>query len=257
MKNTCKIYEENGVRYQFASKKLLMQINQKKHNAQSIGEKLTKAKIMNELAEQHCVSVEAVKNWMYGYNGPSDMEQVIKLGKYFDIDYHELLEKEEEEMAENTKITGIVTDWQAQYTKDKIREIYRAILSYIDSAGFYYRKLNRVDEGLTEEEKTELIGQARPALVALYNNAFNTLESSMLDIPEDMYEKIEEYFWLDLSDYIDLICGSEHTVDEEMEPDPDIDIEQYEQEAMIRMVEFFGGGYRKELRQLFEDYIVK
>ncbi len=264
MKNTYKAYEENGVRYRFASKKLLMQINQKKHNAQSLGEKITKAKIMNEIAEQQCVSVEAVKNWMYGYNGPSDMEQVIKLGMYFDINYHELLEKEEDEMAESNKITGIVTDWQAQYTKERIREIYRAILNYIERCKYYYQRMFVQGAGTSDEVK-KMGNLAEIELNALYNNANSQLEHSMLDIPEDMYEKVEQYLWTELSDYIDIMSGTYEQDYEEPDPgdemeensETDPEIEHWMEESDRYLAEFFGGRYRKDLRELFEDYIVK
>ena len=82
---TIKLYEEEGTNYQFDSEKFKMLINQKKLYLNQMHKKTTKAEIMESIAGELCVSTEAIKNWMYGYNGPSDIEQVKKIGDCLEV----------------------------------------------------------------------------------------------------------------------------------------------------------------------------
>ena len=63
----------------------------------------------------------------------SDLEQVKLLGEFFEIDYHKLLKKEEGHMKDTMLTVDIETETQRNYTKERIREIYRAMLKFIDS----------------------------------------------------------------------------------------------------------------------------
>ena len=93
MQKIVKTYNEEGVKYQFDSKKMLMYANQMKSELQMRGKKLNKSNIMKELAEKLYISEDAVKSWMYGNNGPSDLEQVKLVADYFGVEYHQLLDK--------------------------------------------------------------------------------------------------------------------------------------------------------------------
>ena len=121
---------------------MLIRINQRKHNLQNAGKKTTKAAIVEELAEKCFVSAEAIKNWMYGHNGPSELEQVKTLGEYFETDYHQLLKKEEGQMTTtNEDNKGTMNEAQVTYTKERVREIYKAMINYIDRCRYYYYEL--------------------------------------------------------------------------------------------------------------------
>ena len=255
MKNTCKTYEENGIKYRFDSQKLLVQVNQRKHYLQNAGKKVTKALIMDELAEKCYVTVEAIKNWMYGYNGPSEMEQVKVLADYFEIDYHQLL-KEEEIMTNGKEMTSkTVNEAQAIYTKDRIREIYQGMLAFVHRGReWYYSLLVGNEEELLDKEYQKQVLAANAELRAMFNNIAYRLENSMLDIPQASYEKIYNFLWTELDDYVDLIASP--TIVEDAEKGRDPEDEDYYDLAMDHISEFLDGGYNNDLRELFREYIV-
>ncbi len=254
MKNTCKIYEENNIRYQFAARNLLMLINQRKHSFQTTGTKMTKTAIMEEIADKLFVSSEAVKNWMYGYNGPSEIEQVKKLGDYFEVDYHQLLVREDEPMNNMEKRIDYLTEAQIDYTKNRVREIYKAIVDYYHNCRSYYYIFKAKQENELSEEDVKEMYLANGELKRDFSRITDLLEYSMLDLPEDFYNKVLAYLWVDMIDYIDVItCPKSDNNDE---------WEQYSEwkEVVENMYESLGeflkNEYQKELRELFKDYIV-
>ncbi len=257
MKNTCKVYEENGIRYQFEANELLIRINQRKHNLQNAGKKVTKAAIVEELAEKCYVSTEAIKNWMYGHNGPSELEQVKTLGEYFETDYHQLLKKEEGQMTNsNEKNNGTMNEAQVTYTKERVREIYRSIINYIDRCRYYYYELMPLEEeDLKDENYRQSVLRANTELRTLFNTITLQLKYSMLDIPEGFYKKVYDYLWVELNDFIELIADSQE--DNYTEDETTSDYDDYYDYTYNFLEKYFDTGYEKELRELLEDYIVK
>ena len=190
---------------------------------------------------------------MYGYNGPSELEQVKMLGEYFEIDYHQLLMKEGETMAFEAKgLLDIDNESQAQYTKKCIRQVYKATLDFINNVGYYYENLPRE---LPEREDVEAIVQIQQANAEMrehFNRIIEVMEYSMLDIPKATYEDLMEFFWTDLEDYIDALADpaiAEHVITREED--------DYKDYAMQGLSELFDKGkYMDVLRSVFKDYMV-
>ncbi len=250
MKFTTKIYEVNGIKYRFSSNKLQDYMSKKKMEEKAAGNKLPKFKIMENIAELLCVSPEAIKNWMYGMNGPSDLEQIKNLGNFFGVSYLEFLEKEDAIM--NNKE---VEQQYSIYTKDRIREIYHAMLGFIYTCQSYYADEYLNDEkNASEEDYTEKVHEAWNNLYTNILNINTLLERSMLDISEESYKKIESYIWDELHDYISLAVPDKSHGD-------NFDGAPYDEDWIESANEYFAkyleGGYRQELRSLFEEYMVK
>ena len=269
MRKAIKTYDENGIRYQFNATSLMMQINQRKYNLQMTGEKATKSQIMEELADMLFVSVEAIKSWMYGYNGPSEIEQIKSLGGFFGIDYHKLLSKEEEEMKENTSAmnTIITDDYQARRTKDCVREIYNQIFGYIDLCEYHTNELYKCEMIVDEIEDgttvyREAAYKAKKELLDCFEKVLRTVRASLLDIPADFYDKLEEYLWTDLNDYGDQVTHipTDEEWEKKLEPLSEEEIRElrsYKPEFVEPVKEYYNTEYMDRLRELFADFIVK
>ena len=250
MQKTVKTYSEEGKKYQFDSKKMQMYANQLKYDFQKQGKKKNKGDIMKELAEKLYISEEAVKSWMYGNNGPSDLEQVKQVADYFSVEYHQLLDKEEEKMVAD--ITTVkVNETQMQYTKERVRELYAALLYTINKTiDFFY--IEEQPEGLDYEEYE---GETNSA----YNDAFTAgervgelLEKYLLDIPEKLYNEIKEYLWTTLEPVLDAI---DRTYRQRLGSK---DMYNMDSRELCEFIDpFRRGGYITDLRRIFDDFIVK
>ena len=261
MKRTIKTYEEGGIRYQFVHQQLSEIISEKKRHLQKNGEKATRTAIMEELADKLFVSVEAIKNWMYGHNGPSEIEKVKELADYFQVDYHQFLEKEDGQMTENisTKSNSIISNMtntaQAQYTKDRAREIYRAMLGFISRCDYYLWELEcPCEEVLRSEEYQESTLSAHRELSARLKGIDDMLQYSMLDFPAQFYKNVHDYIWRELNGYMDYVADP--NIKENAEKGLDYSPWTWEEEMHYdQYVE--EGLYLDDLRELFDDYIVK
>lgn len=63
---------------------------------------ICKSKLMNDMAVSVGTTVDAIKNWLYGYNGPSDLDIINLIAKYLECDVDELLLVEDSEMEDET-----------------------------------------------------------------------------------------------------------------------------------------------------------
>ncbi len=252
MKKTIKIYEEQGLKYYFDSTELSVLINLRKHALSLSNKKATKGNVMEELATQTCVSTEAIKNWMYGYNGPSDLEQVKKISEYFKVDYHQLLKKEAAKM-ENYSSNYTDTTAQAVYTKDKIREIYVAIVEFIDDAEYvFYDLAYAFPDNTSNKEFMDIVGEKRGELKASLTTIKDLVRDNMLDIPEAFYEKLDNYCWSTLDNLITAITDYYIYTNEDGD-----EILEFADVLGNYDAYFEYREYLKELRALFQDYIVK
>lgn len=265
MKNTCKKYEEDGTTYQFSAAKLMMQINMKKHIMQQTGRKVTKASIMEKLADEMYVTPEAVKNWMYGHNGPSELEQVKKLGDLLGIDYHRLLEKEGDKMNE-TKTQVVITDWQAKETKDRARDMYQAMLFFIKRCRMYYFSFKEdlqagLEACLGNEDLQSRVINANAELNSLCEGLFEMLERNYLDFPKSLTDKISELLWTDYISYPDSIANTDmkslfrvYYEDDDYESYYRSMHEDLFEEGENFLDAYFERIYLSELLDVFEDY---
>ncbi len=252
MTKAVKSYTEDGVKYQFDSKKMLMYVNQMKYDQQRLGKKINQSHIKGELAEKLFVSEEAVKSWMYGTNGPSDLEQVKQIADYFGIEYHQLLEKEEKEMEAVSSFNGMANEVQMQYTKGKVREVYDALLDCIYTALNYY-DTEEVDykSGMTGEEYEVSFRTTYQDTDKSRAKVLNLIKRQLLDIPETLYNQVEQYVMTDIATVIE--CAFAFLPDED---DPESLIENDQMMAEEYLKEF-RNRYVSDLRRIFADFIVK
>lgn len=85
------LYTENDVRYVFSTSAFSDLVKEKYKESRVTSEPLTKEQIWEALADITCKSSESVKKWGKGDNGPSDIEVVKDIAKYFEVDFHALL----------------------------------------------------------------------------------------------------------------------------------------------------------------------
>lgn len=259
MKNSLKTYEENGIKYQFDSMAFQSMISQKKFSLHNADKKYTKYKLMQEICDRLFVSFDAVKNWAYGKNGPTDLNQVKLLGEYFETDYHNFLKSEEEEMmASNTNVYMLNNPAQAQITKDNVREIYKAMVDYYEKCRDWFFTLKTKDEGEKEEETYRImLNAAHTDLTSLFHKADKAIKYAMLDLPEKHYKRFRDYMYVDMVDYIDIVAYIGEDVEEEIDEEMAAEIEFYLEGKDERLANYFRYEYLEELRDLFADYIVK
>ncbi len=252
MQKTVKTYNEEGVKYQFDSKKMLMYANQMKSDLQMQGRKLNKSQIMKELAEKLYISEDAVKSWMYGNNGPSDLEQVKLVANYFGVEYHQLLDKEEKEMTTVSGFNGMANEVQNQYTKDKVREIYGVLLDCISTAMNYYytEEADYMSQQSGEEYEAANRSNYQDSDEAC-GKVLDLIKRQMLDIPENLYNQVEQYVMTDIATVIE--CAIALIKDED-------DSEDEFKANVLWAIDYFKEfrmRYMNDLRRIFADYIVK
>ena len=101
---------------------------------------ISKLEYEMKLGELLCVSYNAIHNWRFGNNGPSDIDIIKKLANCLEIcDYELLLVDRKDDII--MKIT--------ERQKDSLKRIYDAIIEYLDrfrqTDGFnnYWSKLSQ------------------------------------------------------------------------------------------------------------------
>lgn len=264
MKNTVKTYEEEGTKYQFDSKQLMICINQRKHYMQLNGRKITKTFIMEDLADTLCVSSETVKSWMYGYNGPSEIDQVKALGDYFRLDYHQLLKSEVDNMsnAVNSRVV-VVNDAQAQITKECVRAIYRKMLEFIRFATKEKENMSFVeDEDFSEEQNKGFCNRIYEIHDSLQNSIediVELLEYYELDFPEKFSKEVSDYIWTEFVNVADSFKPSprhDRFLTEYSEEELKAEIEEYDKFTQ-EIQDYLWEKSKKDMKQLFSDYYVK
>lgn len=115
-----KIFEINNVKYQFDQYafKAELKIYKDREKIRNI------SKVFDVLADTVSVTPEAVKQWYYGNNGPSDIEMILKIAKSIGIgDYLKIMKKAKE----NKKVANLST-LQIESTK----RVYDAIIDYLN-----------------------------------------------------------------------------------------------------------------------------
>lgn len=259
MKNNIKVYEENGQKYHFDSMAFQSMMSQKKFGLRNANKKCTKAQLMLEICDKLFVSYDAVKNWAYGKNGPTDLNQIKMIGEFFETDYHNFLKTEDKEMmASNTYNYTLNNSAQAQITKDSVREIYKAMIDYFAKCRDWFYTMKAYDESEKEEEAYRITkNAAHTDLTEAFNRIDSLLEYAMLDLPEQFFKKIRDYMYVDLVDFIDLIAYIGEEGEEEIDEDCAAYIESFLFDAEENLEKRFRYEYLEELRELFSDYIVK
>ena len=262
MKNTNKIYMVDGSKYQFSSVNFNAFINVKKFNGSQKGNKLTKAKITEELADKLHVSTDAIKNWLYGYNGPTDVEQVKAIGEYFDIDYLHLLQKVEDENMVNGINVSVSTEEMLPFgfekkvgdyieTKRCIRNIYYKMLAYIRETRNCFQKYQMLEaDKITKDTWDEEVDD-NGRLKDLYCEIESEIDKCYLDLNFELQNEIKNYMWGVMFDYHDDVAVGKlidvNTTDAE---------KKRFQERAEEMERYFEIGFYEDIAELFGDFMV-
>lgn len=126
------IYTDKNADYVFNSFAFKAELNKRK-NGYREGQKITFQEIFEELAEQLNVSVEAVKRWKQGYNGPSDIDIVKQIASYLEIDYMVLLS--DVNGGKDKMIESRIDNIQSTEAVDSIRTICGELMEVISLYG--------------------------------------------------------------------------------------------------------------------------
>lgn len=189
---TFKLLKDEDKEYRFNTNAFKAAVNHKKADAKLRGTKLTTTKITADLAELTFVSPEAIKNWLYGYNGPTDIESVKKIGVYLGIRYQELLIREEErtKMESNTSVSVNMIDMDKAATRNAVKTIYLAMQKIAQFGEDNFIPLEEIDEAALHDIRK------------LFDRADQVLKEYLTDIPVKTYKEISEYLWGTMFSYV-------------------------------------------------------
>lgn len=208
-----KLVDETGKEYLFNNNAFKFYLKSFVSQSKKEGNSITINNVIEEISLKENLSVEAIKNWMYGYNGPSDMEAVKTIATVVPIDYKDLLlevekEKETLEMDNtkallenvidsllNTERTREIQMVSANENTDKthlqaaIREIYHKFIQLMndfeETSGFcdFYSE----NEYYAMMEKVKQFKQ----LVRFH----------MLEMPKELYDGLLKFYECELMTY--------------------------------------------------------
>ena len=250
-----------GSKYQFNSVSFNAFINIKKFKENEKGHKLTKAIITEELAEMLYVSTDAVKNWLYGYNGPADVEQIKAISDYLDIEYLLLLQKvEDDNMVDRIRVAAFTEDMFPSgfekkigdyiETKRCIRNIYNKMLTYIDETEKCFNKYQNLEDEKITEDTYEEEAEDNGRLKDLYCELQAEVDKYYLDLSVKMSNDIKNYIWGVMFDYHDDVAIGK--LDGKLMDDEKKEV----QERVEEMQNYFNYQFYKDVEELFEDYMV-
>ena len=161
-------------------------------NNKIIKEKIAKNKLENDLANYVNKSKEAIHNWRFQKNGPSDLDTIKLIASYFKLSNYKLLLKE----SEGSNMPSDLTEIQIM----SLKRIYDAIIDYLDmfdkTDGFndYWfetdinpkeRKGYLCDKAINEVEKVILVYKKEYILLRntkVYNDIGNYIYNDLYDI---------------------------------------------------------------------------
>ncbi len=171
--------------YVFCPAALRNCISEYRHSRREQGFNEKTEDVVGELSDAALVSMDAIRNWMYGKNGPSDMDAVQAIADCMKIDSMRLLIEEEPKIMEKT--TNNMQDVvNYEKTKDVIRVVYQKMCRFLDNA-----VENRCYDG-EMIECMEDYNEGCAEFGAMYSELVSTLHCSMLDIPQSIYRQLEE-----------------------------------------------------------------
>ena len=178
----------DGEQYVFSSFALKTCIRKYKSDKKTYGEIITSEMIMEALADSIHVSVDAIKNWMYEKNGPGDLETVKSVAGFLNVDYVELLKKQEKNIMSENNVIIQGTNINMEKTKDVIRVIYQKMSGFMDAA--VHELCFDSDENIYWKYEE------------VYRDMIGTLHKSMLDIPIGIYDQLRKIAECDLFLYM-------------------------------------------------------
>ena len=179
-------------------------------------EKTSKAKVFELIAQNVCVTTEAVKQWHYGNNGPSEIDIIQKAAVLLNVkDYLNLMKKVKEKEEEEEKM--VLSNLQIE----SLKRIYDDVIEYLNdfyktdgfTGGLWYVYQ---DQGYKDPEDK------------IYEYAEQKIEKVLLTIQKEyfylhdteVYSEILEYSENDLYDIFDGKLGYAYRFEAEPDGNP-------------------------------------
>lgn len=257
-----KTYEENGKTYKFSSLQMKAYVNKTKMDRKSQDKRITNNEILSEIAEALVASFETVKNWMYAYNAPGDLEQIKSIGAYFNVDYHVFLEVEEKDMAVVEK-----DSYQEFKTKECVREIYLLTLNLIreirgvwGKREVYYKSLDKLSSmSNLIEQKLEDYDLDLP--IKFKENVYSYITNVIYD--DYILEMMEDGYVVSPDDNQSDIDNSDvenSVIDRSGEGCSEGEVDEYDywekeyEKYMEKTTKYLKYGYKKDFNRIFADY---
>ena len=235
----------DGKEYRFSSLAFKNCIRKKVLSDKDKGIKSSGEIVKSIIAEKLCVSVDAVKNWQCGHNGPADIEMVKEIASVLEIEYKELLEEEKMMLADTTQM--LLPEFpDMSSTKDVIRIIYHKMVDFMHSA---------------EETccfQGEFISEAEYwGYCSYYDELVKLIHKSMLDIPECIYNDLLKIVEVDFKLYL---CGIDAGVEiwdtcEYLDFVEEKGYTQWEERSMREYFRRINDDFYKNIREILKDYI--
>lgn len=238
---------KNGTEYLFSPFAFKKCVNTYKAKVRTERTNISVEQTYEAIADSAHVSVDAVKNWMYGKNGPADLETVKHLAEVLKVDYMDLLKAQEEENMSEKNVEmnmamNVVIDMDK--TKDVIRAVYQKMCVFMDAA---------VDELCFGYDE-----QVFMRYEEVYKDMRETLHKSMLDIPIAIYDELlkivegDFYYYLygtlegldiwDESDYLDM-CKEKK-------------LQEYDQVSEMIYMQKESDKFYSSIREILKDYLL-
>ncbi len=186
-----KVFIIEGSKYQFDSQsfKLYVKHYAKENNIRNVS-------VFEKISDKVNVTVDAVKQWYYGNNGPSELEMVYIITQLLNInDYLKLMKKFKEE------IDVVVLN---SLQMESLKRIYDAIIDYL----YDFYKTDGFTGALWYEFQNNGLKNPEPFI---YDYAEDKVRRISLVVQKeyfylhnmDVYSEIEEYVENDLYDIFD------------------------------------------------------
>lgn len=177
------IYEDGNNEYVFSCKALKKHISHACTESKRLGSSKSQGTIMTEIAGVVNKSPEAVKQWVKGYNGPSDIDVVRDLASYLNIDFMELLVLKGPTRKESTEFIVSGND-----EKSIVIELHAILAEFIynyigsEMRDAYIVRHYGIGSEVFDDEISDYI-----------LNVYKQLEKNALKISSDTYRKLHRF----------------------------------------------------------------
>lgn len=176
------IYEENDIEYVFSPRAFKYYIDEHYSASRRNGIKKTKEQIRDEIAEKTARSVEAVRQWVRGFNGPGDLDIVKDIAAYFGIDFKELLIGAS--YLESDKLVEIKTNGSDE--KSVVIQIHNLLTEFI------YNYIGNDDGDCYLQRVSESGVVSFDAMNNYIFDVYRVLELAALRLSNDTYNKLHQ-----------------------------------------------------------------
>ena len=188
-----KLVDVDGKEYVFSCEKFNDAISKQQMILQAKSRhRVSKLSIYEDLSNKLYISLDTIRNWVRGRNGPSNLEDTKKLAEFIQIDYHELLDTHEEYV-------------QPSPTKERDRKLVEEVFK--KSLEVIVRKINFVPKDTEISKPVQHINNRERAIrelreIHLYVNCHalstsetirNSLHRILLETEELIYDRPESW----------------------------------------------------------------